>query len=309
MPHPDSLHYGLDVGGTKIELVACDAKFDVRYKRRIATPSHDFDAFATGIDELLREADAELGSAEAALGIGVPGFADLDGRHLTSNVPALNGRRVAAELRQRLGRPVFVGNDCQCFALGEANGGAAQDKASMFGAIIGTGVGGGYCVDGRLISGFNGLAGEWGHQGAPASLLEKHGLPVIDCPCGLRGCVERYISGSGLNALHRLLGGDGADAQTLAARADAGDAVAQRTLDIHVDLLGHALADLVKVLDPHVIVLGGGLSKLERLYRQLPDATAAHLFRNARVPPILPPVFGDAGGARGAAVLARQHGY
>ncbi len=302
MPH----WYGIDIGGTKIELVACGDDLRSAYRKRVATPAQDYAAFLRSVETLVREAEAELGGACRAVGVGVPGVVDRDGRQLSANVPALTGQCVAHDLQQRLQRPLHQGNDLQCFALSEANGGAADGFPSMFGAILGTGAGGGFCIEGRLVAGRNGMAGEWGHWTAPATLLQEYSLPVYECPCGLRGCVERYVSGSGLARLHRHLGGDSGEASVVVARALAGDAAAQVALDMHRDLLGHALAGVVMALDPHVIVLGGGLSKLESLYRDLPAAIAAHLFESASVPPILPPEFGDAGGARGAALLARQ---
>lgn len=301
------LCYGLDVGGTKIELVACDATLEVRHRRRIDTPTQDYAVFVHAVAALVEAVDAGLGVASDAIGIGLPGVVDrATGRQLSANVPALTGQRVGHDLQQCLQRAVHVGNDLQCFALSEAHGGAAEGYPSMFGIILGTGAGGGYCVEGRLVSGGNGIAGEWGHWTVPATLLAKYSLPVFDCACGLRGCVERYVSGSGLAALHRHLGGDARDAATVIALAQQNDAVALPALAIHRDLLGHALASVVMALDPHVIVLGGGLSKFEALYRELPDAIAPHLFKGVRVPPILPPKFGDAGGARGAALLALQ---
>ncbi|MFT7721993.1 MAG: ROK family protein [Roseateles sp.] len=301
------LFFGLDIGGTKIELAACDATLAVLHRERIATPGADFDAFVAQTAALVRRAEAALGRPAQAVGLGMPGVADAaTGCQLSSNVPALNGRRVAPALAAALGRTVHLGNDCQCFALSEAQGGAADGLPSMFGAILGTGAGGGFCVGGRLLAGYSGLAGEWGHGPASAALLAAHGLPVLDCPCGLRGCLERYVSGSGLAAIHRLRGGDARDAEAVHALAAQGDAAARAALAIHLDLLAQGLAGLVLVLDPHAIVLGGGLSKLQRLYDELPGAIARHLFRGARVPPVLPPRFGDAGGARGAALLARQ---
>jgi len=303
-------YHCIDIGGSKIELVAFRADalaLHEVYRERIATPGHDFALFVASITALVERGDAALGM-RAPVGIGLPGIADpASGRQLSSNVPALNGRLVAPALEQALQRPVVIGNDCQCFALSEAQGGAAADAPSMFGAILGTGAGGGYCAGGRLHRGLNGFAGEWGHWSAPAHLLAQYGLPVLDCPCGRRGCLERYVSGPGMSMLHRHFGGDGAEPMILAARAAMDDPVAASTVAAHLDLLAHAFSNLVLSLDPHVIVLGGGLSQLPHLYRDLPDAVRRHLFAGAQVPPILPPRFGDAGGARGAALLARQH--
>lgn len=308
MTAADALYFGLDIGGTKIELAACDDALAVVHRQRIATPTADFDAFVAQVAALVRNAEAQLGRTATAIGLGMPGIVDAaSGCQLSSNVPALNGRRVAPALEAALGRPVHMGNDCQCFALSEAQGGAADGLPSMFGAILGTGAGGGYCVGGRLVAGYNGLAGEWGHGPASAELLQRYGLPLLDCPCGLRGCLERYVSGKGLAALYGLHGtAPATDAAAVHALAVQGDAAARDAIAIHLDLLAQGLAGLVLALDPHAIVLGGGLSKLQHLYEELPAAIARHLFRGARVPPILPPRFGDAGGARGAALLARQ---
>ena len=302
--------YGIDIGGTKIELVACDAAMQVTWRRRVSTPQGDYDGFLQAMLGLVAEADTALGRSDAAIGIALPGVRDRrTGRQLSANVPALTGHSVAADLQARLQRRLHFGNDLQCFALSEAHGGAAEGYPSMFGAILGTGAGGGFCLQGRLLSGFNGLAGEWGHWSVPGHLLQRHGLPLIDCACGLQGCVERYVSGSGLAMIERHLGGNAADASAVIALAEAGDARARQALDIHRDLLGHSLAALVLALDPHVIVLGGGLSQYVPLYQQLPEAISAHLFNGVQVPPIVPPRFGDAGGARGAALLACQPSF
>jgi len=310
-------YHGIDIGGTKIELVAfAEEGHELKevHRERIATPGTDFAEFLLAIQGLVGRADKALG-LRAPVGIGLPGVIDsATGRQLSSNVPALNGRAVAHALKDALERPVAVGNDCQCFALSEAQGGAAHGQPTMFGAIIGTGAGGGYCVDGRLLRGANGVAGEWGHWPLPASQLTPQmpspsaaaALPVLDCPCGRRGCLERYVSGPGMSRLHLHLGGGDETPAAIVAQARAGSAIAAKTMALHADLLGHALATLVLTLDPHAIVLGGGLSQLAHLYDQLPAAMRRHLFPGVRVPPILPPKFGDAGGARGAALLARQ---
>jgi N-acetylglucosamine kinase len=303
-------YHGIDIGGSKIELVAFaddgGALAEV-HRERIATPGTDFDAFVQEMTARVARGDAALG-LRAPAGIGLPGIIDsATGRQVSSNVPALNGRLVVSALQEALQRPVAIGNDCQCFALSEAQGGAAHGLPSMFGAIIGTGAGGGYCVEGRLLRGMNGIAGEWGHWQVPAPLLIQHAVPILDCPCGRSGCMERYVSGPGMSKLHAHFGSGAGDTPlAIAARAQAGDKTAAHTLDVHLDLLAHALATLVITLDPHAIVLGGGLSQLAHLYERLPAAMRRHLFPGVQVPPILPPRFGDAGGARGAALLAKQ---
>ncbi|SBV36419.1 N-acetyl-D-glucosamine kinase [uncultured Stenotrophomonas sp.] len=309
MTDPRACH-GIDIGGTKIELVTFDAAMQPGWRRRIATPQGGYDAFLHAVAALAAEADAALGRPADAIGIALPGVRDRrSGRQLSANVPALTGQCVARDLQAQLQRPLHFGNDLQCFALSEAHGGAAEGYPSMFGAILGTGAGGGYCVHGRLVAGFNGLAGEWGHWSVPANLLQRHGLPLLDCGCGLRGCVERYVSGSGVATVERHLGGTAANASEVIVLAEAGDARARQALDIHRDLLAHSFAALILALDPHVIVLGGGLSQYAPLYEQLPAAIATHLFAGVQVPPIVPPRFGDAGGARGAALLACQPAF
>jgi N-acetylglucosamine kinase len=246
----------------------------------------------------------------APVGLGVPGIVDAaSGKHLSANVPCLTGRQLLPVLQAMLDRPIAMGNDCQCFALSEAHGGAAQGYASMFGVIIGTGAGAGYVLDGQLVRGRNGIAGEWGHWPIGPDLLQRYGLPVWNCACGSKACLECYVSGTGMRRLHRhAIGGDGegADAETLLAQRSAGNPVAQRVVAQHLDLLGAAIARIVLAYDPHAIVLGGGLSRMPHLYAELGQAASAHLLPGLAVPPILPPVFGDAGGARGAALLARQ---
>lgn len=309
-----SAFLGLDVGGSKIELAAyLSTGQELRevHKERVATPQDSLDGFLSAIEALVHAADQKLGQ-KAPVGIGLPGVMEAGtGLQLCSNLPALSGQPVAARLRERLARPVVVGNDLQCFALSECHGGAAHGAPSMFGLILGTGAGGGLCVNGQLLRGFNHMAGEWGHWSLPATLKARHSLPLLSCACGLHGCLERYVSGTGLAALHRHLrgnlSGEALDAQGIALAAQQGDDVARRALAIHLDVLAQGLASLMMLLDPHVIVIGGGLSRLSHLYTDLPGAIGAHLFKGMRVPPILPPRFGDAGGARGAALLARQH--
>ncbi|MBV8035137.1 ROK family protein [Roseateles sp.] len=296
--------HGIDVGGTKIELVSYDEALQPLHRRRIDTPTQGILAFIEAVAGLVEEADDRLGAA-MAVGVGIPGFVDpKTGCHVSANIPALRGQRVPSMLEASLKRPVNVANDCHCFALSEAHGGAAARFDSMFGLVIGTGAAGGYCVNGRLLKGRNGALGETGHTPISAAVLERHRLPIFDCACGLRGCLERYVSGSGLQAIHTHLSGEQLDGRGIMARASAGDATARQALVVHLDVLASSLASLVLHLDPDAIVLGGGLSKLSHLYEELPGQVTRHLVRGMDSPPILPPVFGDAGGTRGAAVLA-----
>jgi N-acetylglucosamine kinase len=305
----DTIYYGIDIGGTKIELVAYNADMQSLYSKRIATPTSDYPVFLQSVQDLVIEADTFLGT-KADVGLGVPGVVDAhSGGHLSANIPAIKGANLRHDLQQRLQREVVVANDCHCFAMSEANGGAADAYTSMFGAIIGTGVGGGFCINGKLISGRNGIAGEWGHWSVSAALLAQYQLPLFDSALGMPGILERYISGSGLSRLYQLLGGADADVLTIVERAERHEIAAQAAIDIHTDLLAQGLATLVMALDPHVIVLGGGLSNMQHLYTDLPAAIGRHLFAGVGVPPVVPPAFGDAGGARGAALLVRTRAH
>ena len=301
----DTIYYGLDIGGTKIELAAYDADMQSLHSKRIATPTSDYAVFLQSVQNLVVEADTFLGT-KAVVGLGVPGVVDAyTGGHLSANIPAIKGANLRLDLQQRLQREVVVANDCHCFAMSEANGGAAEGYSSMFGAIIGTGVGGGFCINGKLVSGRNGVAGEWGHWSVSAALLAQYQLPLFDSALSMPGILERYISGSGLSRLYQLQGGGDADVITIVERANRSELDAQRAIDIHTDLVAQGLATLVMALDPQIIVLGGGLSNMKHLYADLPAAIARHLFAGVGVPPVVPPAFGDAGGARGAAMLVR----
>jgi len=299
--------HGIDIGGTKMELVSFDAQMAPLQRHRVATPQGDYAGFQDTLAALVEAADAALDAPATSIGITLPGVREREsGRQLSANIPALSGHCVADDLRAKLARPLYLGNDMQCFALSEARGGGADGYPSMVGIILGTGAGGGFCVNGRLLEGHNGLAGEWGHYCLPASTLREYDLPLLACGCGLSGCVDRYISGSGVANIEHHLGGSAVDAGAVIALAEAGDARARRALEIHHALLGHVLAGLVLTLDPHIIVLGGGLSQYMPLYQALPALIERHVFKGVKVPPIVPPHFGASGGARGAALLARE---
>ncbi|WP_346839093.1 ROK family protein [Microbulbifer sp. SAOS-129_SWC] len=297
--------YGLDIGGTKIELTCFNGALRKLDSQRTATPVDDFQAFIDTLVNLIESADRQHG-CQGVVGIGMPGVIDAEGHSLSANVPCATGRNVAETLAARLKRPVVVENDCRLFALSEAHGGAGAGYAHVYGAVLGTGAAGGLVLDGNLYRSRQGIAGEYGHHPLPASLREQYQLPLLDCGCGLSGCLEPYIAGPGLANLHRHLCGESLSAPELVERWRAGDKNAIATREIHMDLLGAAFANLVKAYDPDIIVLGGGLSCIEEIYRDLPQAIERHLFAGFHAPVIAPPKFGDASGARGAALLARQ---
>ncbi|WP_193165122.1 ROK family protein [Microbulbifer hainanensis] len=297
--------YGLDIGGTKIEFTCFDDDLHKLDSQRTATPVDDFQKFIDTLVTLIQHADEQY-ACQGIIGIGMPGVIDTRGRSLSANVPCATGRKVAETLTARLKRPVAVENDCRLFALSEAHGGAGAGYSHVYGAILGTGAAGGLVVDGNLYRSRQGIAGEYGHHPLPATLREKYQLPLLNCGCGLTGCLEPYIAGPGLANLHRHRCGESVDVPALVERWRAGDKDAIATREIHMDLLGAAFANLTIAYDPDIIVMGGGLSRIEEMYRDLPQAIESHLFAGFNAPIIAPPKFGDASGARGAALLARQ---
>ncbi|MET4696857.1 ROK family protein [Endozoicomonas lisbonensis] len=297
------MHYGLDAGGTKIELAVFNSQFEQVKSLRVATPAKHYKQFLRTIKEMVLEADNEL-SVRGTVGIGLPGVCDIRNQtYLSSNVPCLTGHRLHDDLTTILDRPVAIENDCKCFALSEAVDGSGKDYERVFGAILGTGVGGGLSIGGQLYTGLNHIAGEWGHMALTAPLQKKYNLPVRTCACGLSGCCEHYISGTGLSQLHLHLTEEAVTAQEIVARMEEGCAIAVNTFEVFLDLLAAAMANLVMTYDPDAIVLGGGLSNVNAIYQKLPRILKRHLFRTIVPPVILPPDYGDASGVRGAARL------
>ena len=296
-----SLRIGVDLGGTKIELAALDAAGEIRLRRRVPSPSRDYDAVVRTIGDLVDAAERELGT-RASVGIGTPGATSrATGRIKNANSTVLNGKPLREDLQRRLGREVRLANDANCFALSEAVDGAARGAHVVFGAILGTGVGGGIVVGGHVLEGANAIAGEWGHNPLPAPAPEDQPLPA--CYCGRRGCIETFLSGPGLAADHTRERGERRDAGDIAARAAAGDAACIATFDRYVSRLARALASVINIVDPDVIVLGGGLSNVARLYRDVPGAWGAHVLSDIVATRLVPPVHGDSSGVRGAAWL------
>ncbi len=289
---------GVDLGGTKIEIVALDAGGAVRLRRRVATPG-DYAGGIAAIAGLVEGAESELG-ARASVGIGIPGSENPTTRLIrNANSTWLNGRPLGADLEARLGRTVRLSNDANCLAMSEAADGAGAGFGVVFAVILGTGCGGGVVVDGRLVEGRNRVGGEWGHNPLPWMTREEH--PGPRCWCGQQGCLETFLSGPGLAA---DCDGPGArDASGLPARAAAGDAAARAALERHADRLARALAAVVNLLDPDVIVLGGGLSNMEHLYRDLPRLIPRHVFSDAFDTPVRRALHGDSSGVFGAARL------
>jgi predicted NBD/HSP70 family sugar kinase/fructoselysine-6-P-deglycase FrlB-like protein len=306
LPKPAPATYGaIDVGGSKIEAALFGEDLLRTANRRIDTRKESYEAL---VDAIVEQADW-LGTQTdglAAIAIGLPGLIDpATGLSFTSNLPA-SGRRLSADLSARLGRRVPVENDCKCFALSEANGGAGAGYRTVFGLILGTGVGGGVCVDGRLVRGLNGLPGEVGHFGLPAERVAKYGLPLVPCGCGRTGCYETYVSGPGLSRIAAHVTGRRLAAAEIARAAADGDASMQAVRAIWLDLLAELIHTIQLTVDPDCVVLGGGLSRMAGLADDLAKTFEAH-----KLPVVRSPIFriaehGDASGARGTAILARQ---
>lgn len=299
-----SLHLGIDLGGTKIELCALDGAGRERLRRRVPTPRGDYDATLAAIAALVHEAEAQL-AARGTLGVGIPGSpSPADGRIRNANSTWLNGRALRADLQARLAREVRLANDADCFIASEAADGAAAGAQVAFGVILGTGVGGGLAVGGRALHGRNGVCGEWGHNPLPWARGAEH--PGRRCWCGQRGCIETWLSGPGFAADHAGEAPTGVplvDAAEIVARMRAGDAQAGAAFARYVDRLGRALAHVINLVDPDVIVLGGGMSNVDELYAQVPLAWGEHVFSDVVATPLVRAVHGDSSGVRGAAWL------
>ena len=292
---------GIDLGGTKIEGAAVDLSGAVRVRRRVATPRQDYGATIAAIISLIGGIEQEIGTA-ASIGVGIPGaVSPITGLVKNANSTWLIGRPLKQDLEAALGRPTRLANDANCFALSEATDGAGAGMETVFGVILGTGVGGGVAIGGRTLVGANAIAGEWGHNPLPWADGDEHPGPV--CWCGRAGCLETWVSGPGLEADHARATGVRIGAEEIAARAHTADVHAQATLARHARRLARGLAHVINIFDPDVIVLGGGLSKLTHLYDVLPHLTAPHVFAAPAQVVIKPPAWGDAGGVRGAAWL------
>jgi fructokinase len=294
---------GIDLGGTKIEAVALDQDGGLRGRLRIPTPRADYEATVEATAALVEELEAAVGE-RGTVGAGTPGAVSrVTGRMKNCNSTWLNGRALREDLQVRLGREVRLANDADCFALSEAIDGAAMGARCVFGAILGTGTGGGVVVDGRLLGGANGIAGEWGHNPLPWPEDDDERVGPA-CWCGKRGCIETFLSGPGLKSDHaRMTGGALLEPEEIVRRAAAGDDACEASLRRYERRAARALASIVNVLDPDVIVLGGGLSNLGRLYQTVPPLLGRWVFSDRIDTPIRPPVHGDASGARGAARL------
>jgi fructokinase len=294
------IRIGVDFGGTKVEAAALDAAGNFQARVRAPNPG-EYGAAREVVHDLIAEVERQAG-AIGSIGIGTPGsISPRTGRMRNSNSLYLNGRPFREDLEQTLGRPIRMANDANCLALSEAMDGAAAGAGVVFAGILGTGCGGGLVAFGNLIDGRNGVAGEWGHNPLPWPRADE--LPAPRCWCGQPGCLELYISGTGLRADYNGHGGEAPDAQTVVARARAGEADATEALDRYIDRLARALATVINLVDPDAIVLGGGLSNVAELYDRVPALTAGYIFSDVFETPIVAAAHGDSSGVRGAAWL------
>jgi predicted NBD/HSP70 family sugar kinase len=296
-----AIRLGIDLGGTKIELIALDADGAEVCRRREATPQGDYWGTLETIRQLVLRAERERGET-GSVGIGTPGaISRASGRLKNSNSVCLNGQPLIEDLQRVLDRPVRMANDADCFALSEASDGAAAGRPVVFGVILGTGVGGGIVVKGRLLQGPNAIAGEWGHNPLPWPQADE--LPGPECYCGKRGCIETFLSGPGLARDFLQHAGQSLTGVEILARAESGDAEAELAFQRYEDRLARGLAHVINLLDPDAIVLGGGLSNCDRLYDEVPKRWGRYVFSDRVDTLLLPPRHGDSSGVRGAAWL------
>jgi len=295
------MRFGIDLGGTKIEIAALGADGAVAWRERTATPAGDYAATIRALRDLVREAEAATGR-RGTVGVAIPGsISARSGLVKNANSTCLIGHPLDRDLADALGRPVRLANDANCFALSEAADGAGKDNRTVFGIIAGTGIGGGVVVDGRVLTGANGIAGEWGHNPLPAASAEE--LPGPACYCGKRGCIETWLSGPALTRQHRARSGHELMGTEIAAAAAQGDPLAVATMQDFFDRFARSVAVVVNILDPDVIVLGGGLSNIAALYHELPERIRAYAFTPEGPARVLRNVHGDSSGVRGAAWL------
>jgi len=294
---------GIDLGGTKIEGVVLAADGSERGRQRILAPRNDYRASVEAIAAMVERLETSA-NVRATVGVGIPGsISPRTGLVQNGNSTWLNGKPLDRDLTERLARPVRLANDANCFALSEAVDGAGAGARTVLGVIVGTGVGGGIIRDRQPLDGPRGTGGEWGHNPLPWAKPDEY--PGSNCWCGRTGCIETWCAGPAMAADHMRVTGEALNPEGIVIKAQGGDQAAQATLDRHASRLARALAHVVNIVDPDVVVLGGGLSRLQHLYTELPRLMAPWIFSDSPEIDIRPPRWGDAGGVRGAAWLWR----
>jgi fructokinase len=296
-----TLRIGVDLGGTKIEAIALDGRGRELARQRVPTPRDDYAATLGAVEGLVRALESQLG-ATGTVGIGMPGaLSPATGLVKNANSTWLIGQPLDRDLSARLERPVRFANDANCFALSEAVDGAAAGARVVFGVIVGTGTGGGVVVDRKVLTGPNAIAGEWGHN--PLPWPREGEWPGPACYCGKTGCVETFLSGPGLARDYREATGEKVDGPQIVARAERGEAAARASLERYEDRMARALTVVLNIVDPDVVVLGGGMSQIARLYEAVPRIWQEWAFSDRVDTPLRPPLHGDSSGVRGAAWL------
>jgi len=295
------MRIGIDLGGTKIEIIALDDAGAEVYRARVSTPRGSYEGTIEALVDLVLAAERVTGCC-GTVGIGMPGaISPASGLVKNANSTWLNGRTLQVDVAAALQRPVRLANDANCFALSEATDGAGAGAETVFGVIVGTGTGGGVVVRGHVCTGPNAIAGEWGHN--PLPWPDDGERPGPRCYCGKHGCIETFLSGPGMANDHERATGRRLEAPEIAARAAAGDAGCDATLARYERRMARALATIINVLDPEIVVLGGGMSKIARLYDRVPALLPEYVFSDHVSTKLVPPVHGDASGVRGAAWL------
>ena len=296
------MRLGIDLGGTKIEIIALDEQGRTLHRQRTATPQGDYQGTLRAIRRLLEETEVRL-QQSGSVDICTPGAISPDtGLLKNSNSVCLNGMPFKADLENCLQRPIAIANDANCFALSEATDGSGKGASIVFGVIIGTGTGGGIVINGKVLTGCNAISGEWGHNPLPWEKEDER--PGLDCYCGKSGCIETWLSGSGLENNFKKQYRQSLSAEEIVAKAEQGDKDCEQTLVDYEDRMARSLSHIINILDPDVIVLGGGMSNVKRLYKNIPQRWLKYVFSDNVKTRLLAPTHGDSSGARGAAWLA-----
>lgn len=298
------MRIGIDLGGTKIEGIIMGPRSAILHRERVLTPQGSYEATLAAISDLVSLLEQRAGQSGLRVGIGHPGaISPVTGLLKNSNSVCLNGKPIKQDLERALGREVRMANDADCLALSEASDGAGAGAKNVFAVILGTGVGGGICINGQILRGANAIAGEWGHNPLPWPRPEWDEVPGPPCWDGRHGSIEVWLSGVGMSDDHRRVSGERIAGEDIVSRAAAGDEKCQATLARYEDRLARALAHIINILDPQVIVLGGGVSRVARLYKHVPALWDQWVFSDRVDTRLLPAMHGDSSGVRGAAWL------
>jgi len=298
------MYLGMDIGGSKMEIAALNIDSEVIIRERLPTPGDDYELFLNTIKQLVDIAISKVGEVKL-LALSMCGLVNNRDRTVWSaNLPYLNDKDLFKDLANLFSFPVYIENDCRCFAISEAIGGAADKFETVFGAILGTGVGGGFVIRKRLLSGKNGIVGEWGHSCIDSSMQQKYKLSLLECGCGKKGCIEQYISGRGISNLYRIFFKKTRNTEEIIFDMQQGCQDANYIFNVFIDILSNELSSLTNIIDPDAIVLGGGLSNITEIYPALRDKLEKKLLSKMLPPVILPPQYLDSSGVRGAVLFA-----